>query len=139
MSHFVPLKTTIKDLNILVESLVCLGFKREAIEIHEKNPTSIHDYHKQSAKAHVAIRSNYTGIPSDIGWEKMSDGTFTAHLDDFDYHRGTRYDAVWSSKLQLRYNMETSKKSFKENGWTFTETVDENKNPVLVAKEKERW
>lgn len=145
MSHFVPIKTSMKDVDSLVDALVAMGFKRENIEVH-KTATTIRDYHKDTKKANVAIRKEYTGIPSDIGFEKETDGTFTSHLDDYDYsgwgnskNSVPRYDEAWSSKLQLNYNMEASKKSFKQNGWEFTETRDKDNNPVLLAREKVQW
>ena len=139
MSHFVPIKTTMKDVDSLVDALVSMGFKRENIEVH-KTATTIRDYHKDTKKANVAIRKEYTGIPSDIGFEKEADGAFTSHLDDYNYSGDVpRYDDAWSTKLQVHYNVEASKKSFKQNGWEYTETKDKDNNLVLLAREKVTW
>jgi hypothetical protein len=129
-----------KDLGSLVDALVSMGFNKKNIEIHELTPTTIRDYHKAVKNANVAIRQQYTGIPSDIGWEKEKDGTFTAHVDDFKYYGSeVRYDAAWSTKLQCKYNVEAAKKTFKANGWDFKESIDKDNNPVILATEKVVW
>jgi len=90
MSEFTVCETQIKDLDVLLDTLKEFGYDSTKVEVHEE-ATNLVGYQndKRQQKAHVVIRKNNVGSASnDIGFEKQSDGTYTAHVSDYDKARG---------------------------------------------------
>ena len=142
MSHLADLTTTIKDTGALIEALIQVGFKREQIEIHSTAVTMT-GYHgiADNKKAHIIIRKQHTGIPSDIGFEMGADGFYHAHIDNYNYSpnfggshcRGGHYDDTWTQKVQTYYNVAVSEKALKAQGLKYEKSFDSAGRIVLKA------
>lgn len=135
MSHFNDFETTIIDEAGLVRALCRNGFKETDIERNE-TPTNLFGYQgdRREQKAHVILRRKYIGSASnDIGFEKTDDGTYRAHISDYDK---SRFDNQWLSKLYTYYNVEKSKIALEEKGIPYTETIDKKGRIQLRAKFK---
>jgi hypothetical protein len=127
MSHFSDIKTEIKNQVALVKALERLGLKTETHDV----PQKLHDYYKGEKQAHVIVRKEYTGIPSDIGFEKVN-GYFVAHVDEYQYHGRPCYNKEWQSKLTAYYGCELAKAELKSKGLSYIEEIDEkNQEPRL--------
>jgi len=143
MSHLADLTTTIKDTDALIASLIQMGFKREQIEIHNTAVTMT-GYHgiSDNKKAHIIIRKQHTGIPSDIGFEMDNEGFYHAHIDNYNYApnfggthcRGGHYDTNWTNKVQTYYNIGVSEKALKSQGLKYTKSFDNAGRVVLKAE-----
>jgi hypothetical protein len=109
-----------------------MGFKADQIEVCEK-PSLLEGFYSTDTprNANVIIRKKNSGIPSDIGWEKGSDGSFIAYIDEYDYHRGVHYSPEWQKKLMTWYGVERSILECKRKGYQYTEDLDEKQRPRL--------
>lgn len=137
MSHNIESKTMMKNVEALVLALVRKGFTREQIEMHLDSCTEIQDYYKNKQQVNIAVRSKFTGIPSDIGWKVNEDTTISSFIDSFKYHGNSKcYDTGWTNELQEFYNIEATKLECKKNGWDCKEVLDKNNNTVVVATQK---
>ncbi len=132
MSHYVDIQTEINDEQALVRALERVGFK-DQVEVH-KIAQNLYGYQgdERSQKAHVILRKQFVGNASnDIGYEKDSDGKFTAHISEFDQ---SKYGLKWQMNLQKYYAVERSKIEFEEKGWDYVEDTDEKERPRLRVR-----
>ena len=132
MSHFVDIVTQIKDEKALIRALERLGFK-DKIEVHAE-AQNLYGYQgdRRSQKANVILRREYVGTASnDIGFEKMPDGKYKAHISEFD---SRRYGETWQNKLFTYYGVEKSKIELEHRGMKYTEDVDEKQRPRIRIK-----
>jgi hypothetical protein len=138
MSHYIDILTEITDREALVHALERMGFKGK-IEIHE-TASALYGYQgdERKQKAHVIIRRSFVGHSSnDIGFEKMSDGRFKAHISEYEsatgqYARGSgKYGQEWQNKLYTYYGVEKSKSEFDKKKLKYVEDVDEKQRPRL--------
>jgi hypothetical protein len=140
MSHLVDLTTTIKDTDALVEALKQMGLTN--VEIHETAVT-MSGYHgiQDNKKAHVIVRKQHSGIPSDIGFEMGKDGFYHAHIDNYNYCanfgntgcKGGHYDEAWTKKLQTYYNVNVSEKALISKGIKYEKGFDKAGRITLKA------
>jgi hypothetical protein len=140
MSHYVDILTEIRDQEALVRALGRLGFQNK-IESHE-TAQNLYGYHGdiRKQKAHVIIRRKYVGQSSnDIGYEKIADGRFKAHISEFESATGSyaggigKYGAEWQNKLNTYYGVERAKMAYEKRNIKYTEDVDEKECPRLRA------
>jgi hypothetical protein len=132
MSHLNTMKTSMHDKEMLIRALCKhMNITRDKIEVHDK-AQPINGYHSSDIfTGHVIVRSQNTGIPSDIGWELKGD-SFVSHVDAYDYQRGRVYDANWGLGLQQIYNHEVMKQGLKSKGIAYTESTSKDGYPVLA-------
>jgi len=140
MSHFVNVKTQMKNLEALVSALARNGFSTSKVEVHD-TPQNLYGYQGdvRAQKAHVIIRRRYIGSSSnDIGFENI-DGTYVAHISEFDSGTGTyasnhssaRCNQEWQNKLGTYYGIEAAKLECKKNHMRCLEEVDKENRPTL--------
>ena len=128
MSHYSEFTTAIKDPECLVDALVGMGWTREQIEVHD-TPVALVGYQSKvrAQKAHVVVRREHVGSASnDLGWEMGADGTFAAHISDFDK---SKYNETWRSNLFEHYCQGIATKALKGLGCkviTRAKTTDAN-------------
>jgi len=139
MSHFVNVVTQMKNKEALVLALIRNGFAESMIEVHD-TPQNLYGYRgdKRAQKAHIIVRRSSIGSSSnDIGFENVN-GTFVAHISEFDsgtgsysYIHDARCNQNWQNKLGTYYGIETAKLECKKNHIKYTEDVDEQERPRL--------
>jgi hypothetical protein len=138
MSHYLDILTEITDRDALVHALERMGFKGK-IEIHE-TASYLYGFQgdRRKQKAHVIIRRSFVGSSSnDIGFEKMPDGKFKAHISEYESATGEyaggsgKYGQEWQNKLYTYYGVEKSKSEFDRRGLKYKEDVDEKQRPRL--------
>lgn len=100
MSHFTKVKTSIRDLDCLLEALKAMGYDSGVIE---QGNITIQDYYGAKQKANVVIRkANLKGSMgrfSDMGFVRNEDGTYEMIADGFypdDLHK-------WTNELTQNY------------------------------------
>ena len=103
MSHYVECKPGFKDQQALIDALVAVGFDREQIEIHEESvPLYGYQGDERSQKAHIVIRREYVGPgANDVGWERLSDGTYRAWISEYDQRH--RFNAETQNRIRQEY------------------------------------
>jgi len=129
MSHYLNLRTNITDQEALVRALVRLGgcfnkWNKSDIESHNA-AQNLYGYQgdKRPQKAQVVIRRQNVGhAANDIGFERQADGTFRAHISEYDTGRG--YNSGWLGKLTTYYGVEKAKIELDAKGLKYTETTD---------------
>lgn len=140
MSHYVDILTEIRDREALVRALGRLDFEGK-VEVHD-TATSLYGYQgdKRNQKAHVILRRNFVGSSSnDIGYEKMPDGRFKAHISEYEsatgqYAGGTgKFGAEWQKKLNTYYGVEKAKMAYEKRKIKYVEDTDEKERPRLRA------
>jgi len=118
MSHVATVKTKISNPQALVRALLRMGIAQDRIELHEK-AIQCHGYHQEEKfMANVVVRKATYG--SDIGWEKTTDGTYAAHIDDYHY-TGQHYNTDWQTQVATYCNVEAVKILFEERNMEYTE------------------
>lgn len=142
MSHFVKIVTMIKDRTALIRALERMGFAGK-LEVNE-GPVALYGYQGdiRKEKANIVIRRKYVGGSSnDIGFERMNDGRYAAHISEFDQGTGSysgrkdaQYGKTWQGKLLSYYGVEKAKIEFKAKGMSYTEDVDEQERPRLKVR-----
>lgn len=99
MSHYTEVKLAIKDQDALLEALRELGFSGDRVEVHEES-VALHGWGGglRPQRAHVVIPRKKTGLSAsnDIGFERLADGTYKAHISEYDSHT---FDARWVNRL----------------------------------------
>jgi hypothetical protein len=129
MSHYVDITLEIKDEKALVLALERLGFKGH-VEIY-KEAQHLYGYQGdvREQTAHVILRRKYVGnCSNDIGFEKLADGRYHAHISEFD---SKRYDKAWQGKLSTYYGVEKAKLECGQKNWKYVEDIDEKERPRL--------
>ena len=100
MSMYHEQQTDLKDGKHLLAALTEMGFKCES---HEQ-PQTLMDWHghERPQKANIIIRRNHTGLcaSNDVGFLKMSDGTYQAIVSDYDQQK---FHATWLGQLRAGY------------------------------------
>jgi hypothetical protein len=141
MSHFVDVVTSIKDPDALIRALIRCGFQKQMIEVHD-TPQNLYGYQGdiRKQKAHIILRRKYVGSSSnDVGYELVN-GSFVAHISEFDSGTGTyssnqsaRCNLAWQTKLATYYGVEKAKLEFEKKKIRYEEDVDEKERPRLRA------
>ena len=133
MSHYLNITTMIRDPKALIAALCRCGFKENQIEMHE-NAVHLYGYmgKQRAQKANVVIRRQYVGpAANDIGFERQSDGTYAAHISEYDHGK---YGDPWQNKLFTYYGVEKTKAELTKKRIKFTEDVDEQNRPRIKAR-----
>ncbi|MEM4250936.1 MAG: DUF1257 domain-containing protein [Candidatus Bathyarchaeia archaeon] len=133
MSHYLNLQTNITDQEALVRALVRLGgvrtsWTRDRVESYN-TAESLFGYKgdRRPQRAHVIIRRRHVGpAANDIGFERQADGTFHAHISEFDTSQG--YNRDWLNKLTAYYGVEKAKMELDAKGLKYVESVDKTNN-----------
>ena len=106
MSQYAKIKTTIKDENCLIESLLELFQLNDkgSIEVYDA-PENLYDYMGKirPQKANIIIRHKTVGPASnDMGFLRNPDGTFTLIVDNYS-QSSLKYGFKWQGKLLQKY------------------------------------
>ena len=128
MSAYVEVETKIKDRDALVEALKELRTKigrnwtDADIEVHEEAQPLVGYMGKVRAqRAHVIIRRQSVGpSANDIGFEQKEDGSFVAHISDFDKHF---HNEQWRQELNVEYGTKFVEKKAKAKGYRMKKEV----------------
>jgi len=133
MSLYLEMNTEFSDVDSLKKALEQMGFMGH-VEVHQ-TAQILYGYHgdARAQKAHVIIRRQYVGgSANDIGFEKQLNGTYKAHISEFDKGRG--YNEKWLGKLKQAYTCEKIAKEAIRSGRTVTKTktADGKMRLVLV-------
>ena len=86
MSHYVECTPGFKDREALIAALVAVGFERNQIEVHDE-AVALYGYRgdQRPQQAHIIIRRQHVGqAANDVGWERLSDGTYRAWISEYD-------------------------------------------------------
>lgn len=103
MSAYVEGKTSIKEVECLVEALIEMGFKKEHIEVYEE-ATNLYGYHgdKRDQLANVIVRRKYVGTASnDLGFVRGADGTYAVIVSEYDSNNNS---GKWTGQLDKRFS-----------------------------------
>jgi len=140
MSHFVNITTSIKDQKALIRALERIGFKNK-IEVYNTSQC-LYGYQGdvRPQKAHVILRRKYVGSSSnDIGFEKLANGKFVAHISEYDQGSGQYaggvgiYGQQWQKKLNTYYGVEKCKLEFEKQKMKYVEDEDKDGRPRLMV------
>src|SRR4051794_35446282 len=99
MSHFTRIQTRITDQESLLEALADVGY--DQVHVHETAvPLQGFRGDDRAQLAHIVIPRKQVGfLSNDIGFERLSDGTFQAWISEFD---SRRHDRSWLDRLTQR-------------------------------------
>jgi hypothetical protein len=100
MSHFTRVRTTLRDVDVLVTALREVGLG--PIEIHE-TPQTLYGYQgdAREEKAEVIVRRRYIDpMSNDLGFARGPDGAFDAIISGYD---GRRFGRDWLARLTRAY------------------------------------
>ena len=103
MSHYVECTPGFKDRGALIEALIAVGFDRGQIEIHEE-AVQLYGYQgdERPQQAHIVIRRHYVGqAANDVGWERLSDGTYRAWISEYDGRH--RFNPEMQNRIKQEY------------------------------------
>lgn len=105
MSEYCNVKTQFKDEDALMCALMETGkWTAEQIQRHVE-AQQLEGYHgdKRVQRAHIIIPRKHVGSASnDIGFERQGDGTFLAHISQYDRnHKG--YNDAWMAQVKQNY------------------------------------
>ena len=103
MPHYVECKPGFKDQQSLIEALITAGFNRSQIEVHEEAvPLYGYQGDERSQKAHIVIRREHVGpAANDVGWERLSDGTYRAWISEYDARH--RFNPEMQNRIKQEY------------------------------------
>ncbi|MCK4342693.1 MAG: DUF1257 domain-containing protein [Phycisphaerae bacterium] len=103
MSHYVECKPGFKDQQALIDALVAVGFDRSQIETHEE-ALALYGYQGDTRpqRAHIIIRRQHVGqAANDVGWERLSDGTYRAWISEYDSRH--RFNPETQNRIKQEY------------------------------------
>ena len=103
MSHYVECKPGFKDQQALVDALVAVGFDRSQIEVHAET-AALFGYQgdERPQRAHIVIRREHVGpAANDVGWERLSDGTYRAWISEYDARH--RFNGETQNRIKQEY------------------------------------
>ena len=103
MSHFVECQTEFRDPQALVAALVECGFQESQIEVHaEAVPLYGYQGDQRPQRAHIVIRRQHVGpAANDVGWERLTDGTYRAWVSEYDGRH--RFSEQMQNKIKQEY------------------------------------
>jgi hypothetical protein len=116
MSKYDHFETVMKDERLLVAALQDLG---HAVEVFQEG-TRVRGYWTDahlSEPVHVVIRAATLGTSyaSDIGFTRLPDGTYRAHVNDMD----REYGSVWLGRVQQKYKERATIQMAQRKGYVF--------------------
>jgi hypothetical protein len=133
ISHYNRIKTELKNKDSLLKALAKMGYGQEKVELHDQ-ASALYGYQGDTRpqKANIIVRRKYVGsCANDIGWELQDDGTYAAHISDYD--RG-RHGKKWQEDLEMHYGIEQAKAAFSSEGWSYQESEDAEGNIQLLGQ-----
>lgn len=65
-----------------------------------------------------------------MGFKEKQDGTFEAIISEYDKRK---YNDKWMDKVSTYHSVENAKEAFSNNGWDYTESIDEEGRIQLVG------
>lgn len=126
MSHYTAIQTEINDVDCLKKALEAMGFMGK-VEVYETaQPLYGYRGDVRAQKAHVIVRRKYVGAQSnDIGFERQPDGTYKAHISEYD-RNSLRYNEEWIGRVKQNYTAEKITKEARRQGYSITKAKAEN-------------
>lgn len=120
MSQYVKVKTVFVDQECLVDALSTVGnWSKDHIQVSAE-PQHLFGYRNDQRQqtAHIVINRRYVGSASnDIGFERCEDGSFVAHISEYDKHK---YNDAWMVKLKEEYGFRVIERQQRARGRTVT-------------------
>jgi len=103
MSHYVECNPGFKDQQALIDALVAVGFDRSQIEVHAETATLFgYQGDERPQRAHIVIRREHVGqAANDVGWERLSDGTYRAWISEYDARH--RFNPEIQDRIKQEY------------------------------------
>lgn len=131
MSHYSKTdELHIKGDAELVMALHHLGFT--VLEQHA-TPQPLHGYQgdRRAQRAHVIIRRSHTGLAAsnDVGFERNADGTWSAHISDYDARN--KFSPAWVRGLIKECGVQRSIQTAKRLGHRVVRSTDAKGRPQL--------
>lgn len=84
MSKTLTLKTNMKDKDTIVEVLKHLGVPVADIQVSENNSLQRTGYERRNQGCDILIARTHFGGYGDLGYQRGTDGTYSALVDDLD-------------------------------------------------------
>jgi hypothetical protein len=132
MSHYSEVKIEFRDRAALVAALTRLGFAGK-VETHQE-AKALYGYQgdQREQQAHIIIRRQHVGLAAnDIGFQRMSDGTYRAWISEYDKkHNG--YNDAWLGRLKQAYGVERARAEARKKGYRVSEQQQEDGRIRLV-------
>lgn len=134
MSHFIKIRTQIREESILVECLGKMGFAH--VERHEE-AQHLFGYQgdRRPETAEVIVRRKDIGAASnDIGFKRQSSGEYEAIISEFDRRR---FSETWLQELNRNYAYSVIQEQVREQHLIVEEERTlENGDLVIVLSER---
>jgi hypothetical protein len=134
MSHYSEVKIEFLDRAALVAALTRLGFEGKMEFHHEAKALYGYQGDRREQQAHIIIRRQHVGpAANDIGFQRMSDGTYRAWISDYDKnHNG--YNDAWLGRLKQAYGVERARAEAKKKGYRVSEQQQDDGRIRLVLR-----
>lgn len=126
MSHYSEVEIEFKDQAALVAALERYRWAGQ-VEVYQEAQNLI-GFHgdTREQKAHIIIRRNNVGRASnDIGFERLSNGTYRAWISEYDEH-SLGYDKTFLGQIKQLYGVEKTRIEAKKKGYKVKEEKLEN-------------
>lgn len=109
MSAYIQLATPMTDRECLLDALADVGFRRDAVEVHETGQALVgYEGLQRSQSANIIIRRAHLGSASnDLGFVSTPTG-FRLIVGDYDR---ARFGPSWLAKLNQRYEHHHNEKT----------------------------
>ena len=131
MSHLVETTTNFTNEDYLINGLKKMGVNMSLVNTYSEKQQITDYYGKQSnRKANIVVKRNATSsIHSDVGFEKMEDGTYRVHYDNMDGNR-------FMEKLTQSYSQVAVEDVLENQGFSLNSTEVIGGNQQLIFS---RW
>lgn len=131
MSHYSRVKTSLTDMDCLVEALKDLGYK--SVEVHSE-PAGLYGYQGDLRRetAHVIVRRKHVGtVSNDLGFFRGPNGTFEAIISDYDRSQGL--NAAWMTRLLRSYGKHAVIAFAKAGGYSMNEVTHSKSDETRIV------
>ena len=104
MSEYCDVQTEFRNEDALVCALIDMG--KWTAEMIERRVEGAHLFgvsgDQREQRAHIIIRREHVGrLANDLGWERNADGTYTAHVSEWERNHG--YHDEWMKQVKQHY------------------------------------
>ena len=134
MSHFVQIRTQIREEAILVECLKKMGFT--GVECHEE-AQHLFGYQgdRRPETAEVIVRRKDIGLASnDIGFKRQPSGEYQAVISEYDRRR---FSEAWLQELNRNYACSVIQEQIREQDLLVEdERMLDNGDMVIILSER---
>jgi hypothetical protein len=138
MSHYSRVAVKMTRKSCLVKALQQMGFEKHQIEVADA-AMALRGYagDERKQKAQVRIKgagwrgeNHVGGSSNDLGFEQLEDGSFVAHISEYDR---SRYNDKWIDSLTKFYTAETIREVADEYGFFIEEETTTEEGEILIT------